>query len=159
MAEWFDKRQSFAYGVMFGASGLFGAFLPAVYTRLLEKFGHKITLLSHGAGVLVLTTIALLCVSHRVPLDKSTNSTSKAPIGYGYLRKASFYLLGGSVLAQALVLNIPAIYLPSFTIDLNYNSTKGSITLSMYNLASAMGQLIFGLLAYVSRFPSYPATK
>lgn len=147
MEEWFDKRQSFAYGLMFGASGLFGSFLPTVYTRLLHRFGRKITLLSHGAGILLLVTGALLCIDHRIPLKKVVKRQVAAPTNTNFFKKGSFYFLGVSVFVQALVLNLPAIYLPSFVVDIGSNHTSGAIALSMFNLATASGQISFGLFA------------
>jgi MFS family permease len=132
---------------MFGASGLFGSFLPTVYTRLLHRYGQKITLLSHGAGVLLLTTGALLCIDHRVPLEKEVKRQVAVPTSVDFLKKGSFYFLGVSVFVQALVLNLPAIYLPSFAVDIGSSHTTGAIALSMFNLATASGQVSFGLFA------------
>ncbi|KAH7120867.1 major facilitator superfamily domain-containing protein [Dendryphion nanum] len=148
MSEWFDKRQSFAYGVMFGASGLFGSFLPTVYTKLLHTYGQKITLICHGGGVLVLTTSALLCIGHRTPLEHKLPATAAQTYQrYDFWKKVSFYLLGFSVFVQAVVLNLPAIFLPSFVTELNFTPTQGAIALSMFNLATASGQVGFGLFA------------
>ncbi|KAF2010556.1 MFS general substrate transporter [Aaosphaeria arxii CBS 175.79] len=153
MSEWFDKRQSFAYGIMFGSSGLCGSFMPTVYSKLLHASGQRFTLLVYGSGVLVLTTGALLCVGHRIPLNErgTLHEAEKmhppSSSNYDFWTKASFWLLGGSVIVQACVLNLPAIYLPSFVTDLQYSPAQGAIALSMFNLSTASGQVGFGLFA------------
>lgn len=146
VAEWFDKRQSFAYGVLFGASRLFGSFLPFVYTSALHRFGQRRTLIGHGCSVLLLTISALFCIRPRVPLPPYQRKIELKK-NYDFVRKTSFYLLGAAVVIQGLVLNLPAIYLPSFTTDLNYSPIQGAITISLFNLSTWGGQIGFGMLA------------
>ncbi|KAL6712132.1 hypothetical protein ACN47E_000009 [Coniothyrium glycines] len=151
MSEWFDRRQSFAYGIMFGASGLFGALMPGIYTKLLHSFGQRITLLSHGAGVLLLVVGAMFCIDHRIPLRKleseseKTDVISPTPAPFDFWKKTSFWLLGCSILTQAFALNLPPIYLPSYITDLHYTPAQGAIALSLFNLATTSGNIGFGL--------------
>ena len=133
---------------MLATAGLFGSFLPIVYTKILHIYGQKITLLCHGGGILILTTCALTCIGHRVPPGKNL-PTLHTPRRYSFWNKPSFYLLGLSVFVQALAYNLPAIFLPSFITELKYKPTQGAIALSMFNLATSMGQIGFGYLAYV----------
>ncbi|KAF2730721.1 MFS general substrate transporter, partial [Polyplosphaeria fusca] len=143
---WFDKRQSFAYGVMYGMSRLIETFLPFVYVASLHSFGQRGTLLGHGCGALLLSTIALFCVRPRTP-EPPKQQPVESTRDYSFAKRASFYLLGSSTILQALVLNLPAIYLPSFTTELGYSAAQGAITIAMFNLATWVGGFCFGLLA------------
>jgi MFS family permease len=147
MSQWFDKRQSLAYGLMLSASGIFGSFLPTLYNKLLYVFGQKITLFGHAGFVAILTTIALFCIHPRVPYQETISKDPSRKTDARFLKDISFYLLGGSVLIQGIALKLPAIFLPSFVIGLNYKSTQGALALSMFNLATASGQVGLGILA------------
>lgn len=146
MPDWFEKRQSFAWGVVFGTSGIFGSFIPTVHTILLERFGQKITLLVHALSVFSITTIALCCIKSRLPGGLAARKKDSS-FSQDYWRNPSFYILAASVLIQATVLNIPGIFFPSFAIDLKYTTTQGAVVLSTFNLSTAGGQILSGIIA------------
>lgn len=96
MSEWFDERQSFAHGIMFGASGLFGSFIPTIYTKLLHSFGQQVALLVHGGGVLILTMGVLIWIDHRIPIrsdstedEKNISDPARSTV-YDFWTKTSF---------------------------------------------------------------------
>ncbi|KAF2115462.1 major facilitator superfamily domain-containing protein [Lophiotrema nucula] len=147
MSEWFDKRKSFAYGVMCADIGIGGTFLPTVYSKLLHRYGYRTTLLGWAVAVLVFTTPALLCIRHRVPPAARSEATAPRASNFSFFLKPSFYLLGASVFIQGMMVDLPGTYLPSFATDLQLNPTQGALALSMLNLATATGQISFGLFA------------
>ncbi|KAF2117630.1 major facilitator superfamily domain-containing protein [Lophiotrema nucula] len=158
MAEWFDKRQTFAYGMVMSSSGIFGSFLPIVYIKALESYGQKITLIAHGIVVLILGCIALSCIRYRITPTKTTpktshNTTNTSNVNnrYSFIRRTSFYLLGLAVLIQAIVVSPPATYLPSFATDLGYSAMEGALAMGMFSLATAVGQIGGGIITDLRR--------
>ena len=134
------------------SSGIFGSFLPVVYTKILGLYGQKVTLLAHGIAVLTLGIIALTCIRYRIPPPASTRKngikTGTFNMRFSFVKKASFYLLCLAVLIQAIVVSPPATYLPSFATDLGYSETQGALALGMFSLTTAIGQTGGGIITY-----------
>jgi predicted MFS family arabinose efflux permease len=125
-------------------SGLFGAILPPIFTQCLEKFGFRATLIGWAICVIISTGAGATCVRSRLtccsPVKPSTSD-------FGFLRKPLFWILSIATVIQGLAHYVPSIYLPSCALDFHMSAAQGSLTLSMLNVATAIGQPLQGMLA------------
>jgi predicted MFS family arabinose efflux permease len=69
---------------------------------------------------------------------------------FAFLRKPFFWILSVATVVQGLAHYVPSIYLPSYAHDFGMSAAKGSLVLSMLNVATALGQPLQGMLALVS---------
>jgi cyanate permease len=130
-----------------GMGGLFGAILPPIFSASLERFGFKPTIIAWSITVILSTGAGAACVKSRhptcTPIKPSTSD-------FAFLRKPLFWILSIATVVQGLAHYVPSIYLPSYAHDFGMSAAKGSLVLSMLNVATALGQPLQGMLALVS---------
>ena len=124
--------------------GLSGAVLPPIYEVCLKNYGHKATLIGWAIAVFIITASGLLVVDSRVPDD---NPPKPKWSDFDFVRKPLFWVLLTATIVQGLAHYTPSLYLPSYAIDMGIPSAKGSLLVSLINLAQAIGQPLQGLLA------------
>lgn len=124
--------------------GLYGAILPPIFTACLEKFGFRATLIGWAITVVISTGAGVACVQYRYPTCTLIKPSSSA---FGFLRKPLFWILSVATVVQGLAHYVQSIYLPSCALDFQLSATKGSLILSMLNVATAIGQPLQGMLA------------
>lgn len=127
-----------------GMGGLFGAILPPIFSACLERFGYKVTIIGWSIVVIISTGAGAACIRSRCtsqpPVKPSTSD-------FGFLRSPLFWILSIATLVQGLAHYVPSIYLPSYAQDFGMSASKGSLVLSMLNVATAIGQPLQGMLA------------
>ena len=124
--------------------GLSGAVLPPLYTICLDRYGYKATLIGWSIAVFILTASGLLGITSRLP---PTQAPKPKRSDFEFLQKPLFWMLLTATTIQGLAHYMPSLYLPSYAIDMGLSSAKGSLLVSLLNLAQAIGQPLQGLLA------------
>ena len=127
-----------------GMGGLSGAVLPPLYTVCLDRYGYKTTLIGWAIAVFILTASGLLGITSRVP---TTDAPKPKFSDFDFLRKPLFWVLLTATIIQGLAHYMPSLYLPSYALDMGLSSAKGSLLVTLINLAQAIGQPLQGLLA------------
>ncbi|KAH8589931.1 major facilitator superfamily domain-containing protein [Bisporella sp. PMI_857] len=148
MSEWFLARRSLAYAIMISSVGIMGTFMPTVFAICLTKYGSRATLLGWTIAIFVLITLSILCIQPRIPISVPGPQNSAAKLAtFPFLRQPLFWILVTATVIQGLIHDLPGVYLPSYCTDTHLSNTQGALVLSMLNLASAIAQPLFGLLA------------
>ncbi|MCJ1451190.1 hypothetical protein MMC28_001526 [Mycoblastus sanguinarius] len=142
--EWFFYRRSLAYGIYFGAVSLAGAILPPIFSSLLTKHGSKVVLI--GWAIISGLTISTSILFIRSRLQVSTIS-KKPDISYKFFTSPLFWLVSVATVLQALAQYLPAVYLPSYAVDIGSTAENASLLLTYNNIASMVCQPAIGALA------------
>lgn len=124
--------------------GLSGAILPQIFTSTLTKYGYKTTLIGWAIAVFILTFPGLLFIKSRLPL---ASAPKPKPSDFAFIRKPLFWILLLGTIIQALAYDVPSTFLASYALDFGIGPRKGSLLVSLLNLATAIGQPLQGLLA------------
>ncbi|KAI9807558.1 MAG: hypothetical protein M1825_005498 [Sarcosagium campestre] len=141
--EWFVRRKGFAFGVMWAGTGTGGLVVPFLMNWGLQVYGHR-TMLRGWAIVLLVSCAPLLYyVKPRLPISSDPASRK---IKLGFLRNPTFWLLQTGNVFQGLGYFIPAIFLPSFARSLSLSHLSASLTVSLLNASSVVGQIALGAL-------------
>ncbi|KDQ20064.1 hypothetical protein BOTBODRAFT_27484 [Botryobasidium botryosum FD-172 SS1] len=142
-SEWFVRRRSLAGSIMFGGSGLGGAIFPILLNILLQKMGWRWTLRIWALGTAIPGGIAVWCVKGRIPIVKNQPSQVK-PVSLSFLRAPLFIAISATLFIQAIAYFPVSLYMPTYTTALGFSIVDGTLSLTVFNLASTTGQLIFG---------------
>lgn len=110
--EWFQARRGLATGIMFSGAAAGGTFFPLLGHALLQRFGHKGTMLTLGAIFAVGNGVALLFVKPRVPVARVTRSR-RPRIDYSFLKHRAIWAMSGFVVLTAMGNFIPSLWMPS----------------------------------------------
>ncbi|KAI9811718.1 MAG: hypothetical protein M1827_005263 [Pycnora praestabilis] len=141
--EWFVQRKGFAFGVMWAGTGTSGLVIPLIMNWGLEKYGFR-TMLRAWAVTLVLLSLPLLYfVKPRLP--PSTTSTPRR-ISLSFLLTPTFLLLQTGNIFEGLGFFIPSLYLPTYARSLGLSSLASTLTVSLFNSTSVVGQIGLGAL-------------
>ena len=132
-----------AYGTLWAGKSLAGVVFPFIMSSLLSRFGSRITLQIWAIALAVLTTPLLFALKPRIPLSEST---SRRPLDWKFLKLTSFWMLQTGNVIQALGYLLPTTYLASYAHDLGLSTLTGAILIAIYSLASAPGGVVIGLL-------------
>ncbi|KAI9800951.1 MAG: hypothetical protein M1833_003088 [Piccolia ochrophora] len=106
----------------------------------LQKHGHVIMLRAWALVLLLLTAPLLYYIKPRLPPNTSGGMNLR------FLRTRTFWLLQIGNILQGLGYFIPAIYLPSYARSLSLSHLSASLTVSLLNAASVVGQVTLGFL-------------
>lgn len=158
--EWFVDRRGFAYGVVFAGGGMSGIGLPFLVEWLLASYGYRTTFR-------VLAVAEAVCVAPILPLIKSRlppTGEATAKVSLDFLKNPLFWVLSLSNLLQGFAIYVPSIYLPTFATVAGLSPRIGALILAALNLASTVGQVVFGhlsdrydnvyILAFITTFVS-----
>ncbi|CAK5269846.1 unnamed protein product [Mycena citricolor] len=139
--EWFVERRAFAGSLIFGGSGLGGALFPIITNLLLQRFGFRWTLRVLALIVGVLGGIALFGAKPRLPVVRNS---APAPLNLKFTRSPVFIIVSVAIFVQGLAYFPVSLYIPSYAASLGFSSVNGTLALTVFNLATVVGQLIFG---------------
>lgn len=167
---WFVKRRGTAYGLLFGTCDLLGFATTILAEYLLYKHGLKIGLLTFGGIMLAISGPAIWLLQAR-PIKDATPATpimrdpeledmAMTPLirrassnlwashnRQPYYRRPIFYIFALANLFYSLAYYPPFMYLPSYTTDLGYSTTRGAWLLAASNIAMIFGEIGFGKLS------------
>ncbi|KAF8310200.1 MFS general substrate transporter [Clavulina sp. PMI_390] len=146
LTQWFDARRSLAAGLIFGGTGLGGAIFPVMVTYLLENVGFRWTLRIWSLILLVLGGLAMLGMKPRLPFSYAAKVKSELAGHWdlSFLKQPLFLSVGSAVFLQGLAYFIVILYIPAYATALGYSRIQGTIALSVFNLASVVGQVVSG---------------
>ncbi|ETS82467.1 hypothetical protein PFICI_04343 [Pestalotiopsis fici W106-1] len=142
--EYWIARRGMAYGVLCGASGVSGAFMPFVLQALLARYGYKTTLRAVALALALLTGPLIPFLKGRLPPPERS---SIPKINWEFLQNPVFWLYSTSNLLQGFGYFFPALYLPSYASALDLGSKTGALILALMSVSQVGGQFIFGLLS------------
>ena len=147
--EWFVQRRGLAYGILFGASGVTGLFLPVCMEWMLEQHGFRVALRVYALVTIVVSMPGLLLIRPRRPAGRETKATMEKRGSSGgtlgslqpFLTNKRFLLLAFAVFTQGLGFFIPNIYIRSYASDLKLSPAASSGLLALISLSQVLGQI------------------
>lgn len=139
--EWFARKKSLAFGIMWAGTGLAGVILPLVMEWLLNAYGFRTTLRAWSVSLFVLTGPLLYFVKPRIPIMPNHRPR---PLDFGFLGTSTFGILQACNVIEALGFFLPTIYLPSYARTLGASSTLSALTVILFNVASVFGCVLMG---------------
>ncbi|KAK4555374.1 hypothetical protein LTR86_007671 [Recurvomyces mirabilis] len=154
--EWFVRRRGLAYGILFGASGVTGLFIPVCMEWMLQRYDFRVALRIYALVTIAVSAPGLWLVRPRLPAarDTRTPNRKKRESGNGslqsprpFLTNKHFLLLAFAVFTQGLGFFIPNIYIPSYASDLGLSSTASSSLLALISLSQVLGQIWQGWIS------------
>ncbi|KAL8772378.1 MAG: hypothetical protein Q9194_004616, partial [Teloschistes cf. exilis] len=151
MNEWFVERRGLALGVICGATGVSGMFLPFVLQILLDRYGPVTTLRISTIGLIVLIGPVLPLLKPRFPKDFH-EEIPKAD--FSFFKMPLFYCFALAGLLQGMGYYFPGFFAVSYAESLGMSSTIGALQLVVSAFGQLIGQIVFG---YVSdlRLPGF----
>ncbi|KAF8310199.1 MFS general substrate transporter [Clavulina sp. PMI_390] len=153
LSEWFVARRSLAGSLIFGGSGLGGAVFPLIMTYLLENVGFRWALRVWSAMLLVLGGLAILGTKPRLPVAPTARiARPDLSLNMSFLKDPLFIAVASTIFVQGLAYFCVSLYIPSYASALGYSQIQGTIALSVFNLASVAGQIVFGYYCDIRPF-------
>ncbi|KAI0042846.1 MFS general substrate transporter [Auriscalpium vulgare] len=144
LSEWFDVRRSLASAFIFSGGGFGGAAFPLAADYLLQRVGFRWTIRVIALTVGILGGVAILGAKPRLPITPAGSRKTAAPLEFSFLKSPVFISLGITVFLQGLAYFTVSIYIPSYTVALGCSRLSGTLALTVFNLATVVGQLICG---------------
>lgn len=142
--EYWIARRGMAYGVLCGASGVSGSFMPFVLQALLAKYGYRTTLRAMAVGLALLTGPFIPLLKGRLPPSERATIPR---INWTFFRSPLFWIYSVSNLLQGFGYFYPSLYLPSYASFLSLGDMSGAILLALMSVCQVGGQFVFGLLS------------
>ncbi|KAK8108736.1 hypothetical protein PG984_014537 [Apiospora sp. TS-2023a] len=139
--EYWIARRGMAYGILCGASGVSGSFMPFVLQTLLEKYGYKTTLRAVAIGLALITLPFIPLLKGRLP---PSERTSIPKFNWAFFKNPLFWVYSVSNLLQGLGYFFPALYLPLLC---NLSGKLGALLLAIMCVSQVGGQFVFGILS------------
>ncbi|KDQ20062.1 hypothetical protein BOTBODRAFT_101786 [Botryobasidium botryosum FD-172 SS1] len=145
LSEWFVRRRSLAGSIIFGGSGVGGALFPVLVNVLLTKVGWRWTLRTCALIIAVCAGAALWFIKARIPVSRNQPGQVK-PVNMKFLKTPLFLVVATTIFIQAIAYFPVALYMPTYTTALGLPIIDGTLVLAVFNIASVVGQIIFGYL-------------
>ncbi|KAK7467603.1 hypothetical protein VKT23_004656 [Stygiomarasmius scandens] len=142
--EWFSEKKGLANGVIFSGTSVGGVFTPIMIQTLLDRYGHRTTLIAWAIGFLVVVTPCLPYLKGRMPVAQAVNPRS---LDVKLLYYSAFWMLFLANLLQGLGSFLPSLYIPTFASDIHLSVTSGTLAIALMNGVSAPGLIFFGWLS------------
>ncbi|KAF5373756.1 hypothetical protein D9758_000933 [Tetrapyrgos nigripes] len=142
--EWFSEKRGLANGVMFSGTGIGGVVVPFLTQALLDRYGHKTTLIASAIAFLSIIAPCFPYCKGRLPVAQAVNTRS---LDTQALYNVVLWVFLISSLLQGFGSFIPTLYLPTFASDIQMSSATGTLAVALVNGASAPGQVFFGWLS------------
>ncbi|KAL8686240.1 MAG: hypothetical protein Q9218_007246 [Villophora microphyllina] len=144
MNEWFVERRGLALGIICGATGVSGMFLPFVLQIMLDKYGPVMTLRASTIALAVLCGPVLPLLKPRYP-KAFHEEVPKAD--FSFLKMPLFYCFSLASLLQGMGYYFPGFFVSSYAESLGMSPTLGALQLVVGAFAQLMGQIVFGYLS------------
>ncbi|KAF8306428.1 MFS general substrate transporter [Clavulina sp. PMI_390] len=148
LPEWFVERRGLAGACIFGGAGFGGSIVPILLISLLQRVGFRWTLRIWSFILLVFGGLVVWFSKPRLPLTPTGVAGrprhETAPISLKFLRQPLFLTVAITIFLQSLAYFSVSLYIPSYATALGFSTVEGTIALSVFNLASSIGQVLFG---------------
>ncbi|KAF8306442.1 MFS general substrate transporter [Clavulina sp. PMI_390] len=145
LPEWFSERRSLAASLVFAGMPLGGAVFPIVMNSLLERLDFRWTLRIWSGFLLVFGGVCILGIKPRLPIAPTVQMGPIVPMDMSFMKAPMFIIMAVTIILQGLGMFCVSLYIPSYATTLGFSRMDGTIALSVYNLASVVGQIMFGV--------------
>lgn len=159
--EFWITRRGMAYGILCGASGFSGVFMPFALEASLYRYGYPTTLRAVSVGLAALTGPLIPLFRSRLPVGSPGTA---AGMDWTFARKPLFWVYSVANTMQGFGFFFPLLFLPSYATSIGLSSTKAASLLAIISISQVLGQFSFGymsdqrvpleLLAFLSTFTS-----
>uniref|UniRef100_A0A7S3PJ07 Major facilitator superfamily (MFS) profile domain-containing protein n=1 Tax=Aplanochytrium stocchinoi TaxID=215587 RepID=A0A7S3PJ07_9STRA len=148
VSMWFKKRRGFAAGLAAFGSGIGNFSMGIMIQRFIQDGGYEAALFRGGlisAGILL---IAALCLKRRLPLVDYLHPCSDQDV----LSDRNFRLICSATMLFQVGYQVPFAHLPSYILDLGFDSEYAAIAVSQIGVGSSCGRVLLGYISdYVGR--------
>lgn len=141
--EWFAERRGLAGGIIQSGVGIGGAVFPPILGILLDRVGFRWTLRIWAIAFVIFSGTAVWFIKPRLPVP-SRREPRRAPADLSYLRNPLWAVVAITILIQSLAYFPVNLYLPTYTTLLGLPALDGQLVLSVFNIFSVVGQILFG---------------
>ncbi|KAE8141420.1 major facilitator superfamily domain-containing protein [Aspergillus pseudotamarii] len=143
MPDWFVKKKSLAFGIVWSGSGLTGIIFPLILQSLLDTYGWQTTLRICSVAIFLLAAPFMLFHKPRVP--RRTTNLHQLDLSFHRNRTYLIYQVGNII--QSLGFFLPQIFLPSYAGLLGAKGLEASSTITVFNISNMFGCILIGWLA------------
>lgn len=135
-------------GIVYAGSGVGGAVLSIGLSRLIGRVGLEWAIRIYGLLALFVLVPASFTLRQREQIGgQRGSSVAVASLKLEYFRQPNFLLLFFGTALNTFALFVPPFFLPTYAVAAGYSSETGAWLVAGYNFASAVGRIVFGLMA------------
>ncbi|KAE8390741.1 major facilitator superfamily domain-containing protein [Aspergillus alliaceus] len=143
MPDWFVKKKSLAFGIVWSGSGLTGIIFPLILQSLLDNYGWQTTL--RICSVAIFTLAAPFMLFHKPRIPRRTINFAQLDLSFHRNRTYLIYQAGNII--QSVGFFLPQIFLPSYAELLGAKGLQASSTITVFNISNMFGCIFIGYLA------------
>ncbi|KAL5638585.1 hypothetical protein ACGC1H_005301 [Rhizoctonia solani] len=150
ISEWFSARKGLATAIIFGGMGAGGALYPLVVNYLLARLGFRWTLRIWAVFMFAASATSLYFIQPRLPVTRPSGARNIGLLSliknqhWSFTYNPLFICMASTTFIQALAYFPVSLYMSVYTTSLGLPSVDGTIVLAVFNLATAVGQILFG---------------
>ncbi|KDN35028.1 MFS general substrate transporter, partial [Tilletiaria anomala UBC 951] len=142
-AQWFPARRvGLAIGIVYAGSGLGGAFFSILLSQLVERIGLENALRAYGA-----LALGTLVPASAFLKTRQAERGQEMKIHWHLARDRKFSFLFGATSLVTFSLFVPPFFLPTYASSAGFSPNVGAWLVAGYNLSSAVGRILFGILS------------
>ncbi|KAE8350544.1 major facilitator superfamily domain-containing protein [Aspergillus coremiiformis] len=142
MPDWFVKKKSLAFGIVWSGSGLTGIIFPLILQSLLDRYGWQTTLRISSVAIFLLAAPFMLFHKPRRPHRPPTPR-----LDLSFHRNRAYLIYQTGNILQSIGFFLPQIFLPSYAQLLGARALHASTTITVFNIANMFGCILIGHLA------------
>ncbi|KAB8257493.1 major facilitator superfamily domain-containing protein [Aspergillus pseudonomiae] len=143
MPDWFVKKKSLAFGIVWSGSGLTGIIFPLILQSLLDAYGWQTTLRICSVAIFLLAAPFMLF--HRPRLPRTTTNLHQLDLSFH--RNRTYLIYQACNVVQSLGFFVPQLFLPSYAGLLGAKGLAASSTITVFNISAIFGCILIGWLA------------
>ncbi|KAI5454814.1 hypothetical protein NCC49_003696 [Naganishia albida] len=146
--QWFLRKRGIATGITSCGGGIGGAVWSIIIQKLIDRFGLTWAYRFMALSFMVFGIPAALILKPGVVRPRPTPTAAAAPrTERSIYRSPNFLRLLAACFIVSYPFFIPAFFIPQYTISLGYSSSTGALFGAIYNVASGVGRIGFGVFA------------
>ncbi|KAG8716912.1 hypothetical protein FRC09_015033 [Ceratobasidium sp. 395] len=159
LSEWFSVRKGLACAIIFCGAGAGGMIYPILVNFLLEGLGFRWALRVWAAYVLASGALSLVFMKPRLPLIRPSATQNISLWNrvrrqhWSFVYSPLFITISVTTFVQSLAYFPVSLYMSVYTSSLGLPPLNGTIVLAVFNLASVIGQIVFGHLCDIAPYP------
>ncbi len=139
-AQWFPPRKvGLAVGIVFAGSGVGGAIASIALNRMVASIGLELSIRIYG----IIALLTLVPASYFL----RRKTTQKLTIHWSVTRDRKFAFLFAATVLVFFCLFVPPFFLPMYATSAGFSAEVGAWLVAGYNLSSAVGRVLFGVIA------------